>query len=275
MRKFALALLALALLASPAHAQKTKANMTTEINTNLPDNTTGLITPAILRSTLIDMVNSWYGLVDTTNVGTGASTFAQINQSGATSGLITLQTQAAAGTWNWNWPITAGVANQVLTSQGGGGAPMTWQTANLLNGGTFNASAGSPGSTTSSTGVMMGLGTGCKLTPTASTRIYVAFFGGVSNNTASAQASVTIRFGTGTAPANGAALTGTISGSTTFVINNANAAGTAGAFFPLTNMTVITGLTPGTAYWFDVGVAASSGGGTVQLNNFVCQGFEM
>jgi hypothetical protein len=46
-------------LLHPAFAQNTKAQMTTEIGVNLPDNTTGLITPLGLRTTTTDMVNSW------------------------------------------------------------------------------------------------------------------------------------------------------------------------------------------------------------------------
>lgn len=53
-------LIALALLGYvvPAHAQKTKAALNTEITTNWPDNTTGAITPSLLRSTVADVVNS-------------------------------------------------------------------------------------------------------------------------------------------------------------------------------------------------------------------------
>jgi len=58
MRTLLAALLTLLLL-GPAYAQKTKSVLTTEINTNFADNTTGAITPAILRNTTIDMVNSW------------------------------------------------------------------------------------------------------------------------------------------------------------------------------------------------------------------------
>jgi hypothetical protein len=39
-------------------ARKTKAALTAEINTNSPDNNVGTITPATLRSTVIDIVNS-------------------------------------------------------------------------------------------------------------------------------------------------------------------------------------------------------------------------
>lgn len=45
---------------------------------------------------------------------------------GSSSGTITLQTQAAAGTYNWNWPVTAGTAGQPLVSQGGSATAMTW-----------------------------------------------------------------------------------------------------------------------------------------------------
>jgi hypothetical protein len=45
---------------------------------------------------------------------------------GSTSGVISIQTQAAAGTYNFNLPTTAGTTGQVLTSQGGGATAMTW-----------------------------------------------------------------------------------------------------------------------------------------------------
>ena len=49
-----------------------------------------------------------------------------INLTGTTSGAITMQPQAAAGTYNWNYPITAGTAGYFLTSQGGTVTPMNW-----------------------------------------------------------------------------------------------------------------------------------------------------
>lgn len=47
---------------------------------------------------------------------------------GQMSGKISVLPQAAAGTYNWNWPTTAGTSGQFLTSAGGAGAPMTWNT---------------------------------------------------------------------------------------------------------------------------------------------------
>lgn len=45
---------------------------------------------------------------------------------GSTSGQINLLPQAVSGTYNFNFPTTAGTANQVLRSQGGGATPMDW-----------------------------------------------------------------------------------------------------------------------------------------------------
>jgi hypothetical protein len=57
MMKKLLAILLLCLLPTLAHAQKTKATLTTEINTNLASGTS--ITATILRTTIIDIVNSY------------------------------------------------------------------------------------------------------------------------------------------------------------------------------------------------------------------------
>lgn len=58
MRKILAALLWLSLIA-PAHAQQSKAALDTEIDTNWPNNTSGAITPALLRSTVKDIVASY------------------------------------------------------------------------------------------------------------------------------------------------------------------------------------------------------------------------
>jgi hypothetical protein len=77
----------------------------------------------------------------TLNVGTtGATGALQLN--GSTSGVVTIQPQAAAGTFNFNLPTTPGTAGQVLTSQGGGAAAMTWTTAGtgtVTNGATLSS----------------------------------------------------------------------------------------------------------------------------------------
>jgi hypothetical protein len=63
----------------------------------------------------------------TLGVGT-AGTLGKVTVAGNTSGVVTIQPQAAAGTYNFNLPTTAGTTGQALTSGGGVAAPMTWTT---------------------------------------------------------------------------------------------------------------------------------------------------
>lgn len=53
---------------------------------------------------------------------------------GNTSGVITMQPQAVAGTYNFNLPITAGGVGDILTSGGGGAAAMTFTAPAALTG---------------------------------------------------------------------------------------------------------------------------------------------
>ena len=56
--------------------------------------------------------------------------------SGTTSGVVTVQPQAAAGTYNFNLPTTAGTSGQPLLSGGGGATAMTFGTLAAAAGGT-------------------------------------------------------------------------------------------------------------------------------------------
>ena len=77
----------------------------------------------------------------------------------------------------------------------------------------------------------------------------------MANNTINDGATVQIRYGTGTAPTNGAALTGTqLGASQTFTaLVAAQKDG-----FSITG--IATGLTIGTAYWIDAALAAVTAG---------------
>src|ERR1700761_374251 len=143
-----LAILAFGISCIPAQAQQTKAQLNTEINTNFPDNTSGLITPQALRTTTSDIVNSIMptapvttgtivcydgvtGLLNNCNssltgtvaIGTGGSgpsftatptlgasgTGGSLTFGNATSGLLTLQTVAGAlGTVTASFPANTG-----------------------------------------------------------------------------------------------------------------------------------------------------------------------
>jgi hypothetical protein len=55
---------------------------------------------------------------------------------GSTSGVVSIQGQAAAGTYNFNLPTSAGTAGQPLLSGGGGSSAMTFGTLGVPAGGT-------------------------------------------------------------------------------------------------------------------------------------------
>lgn len=126
-----------------------------------------------------------------------------------------------------------------------------------------------PTSTTSTTPVMMGLGTTLKITPTSSTRVKITLSFTVVSDKANGQVRFNLRQGTGTAPANAAAASGTaISSIQTFLAAVANQTGV------LACSVVVTGLTVGTAYWFDMAVNAanvSGAGAFVQQVDYIVE----
>lgn len=118
----------------------------------------------------------------------------------------------------------------------------------------------SPTGTTNTSPTMMGMGSTVKLTPVYSGRVTVMFN---ATGTTAANNNLTVKgyYGTGTAPSNGAGVTGTQFGSTISTFE-----ATTGAAIPSGVSGTITGLTPGTAYWFDLAVNTSSSG-TAVVNN--------
>lgn len=88
----------------------------------------------------------------TTSLSTGANsgTNGSLLLNGSTSGTITVQPQAAAGTYNFNLPITAGTSGYFLTSAGGGGSPMTWTNGTIV----ANSFPTDSGTATPSAGVL-------------------------------------------------------------------------------------------------------------------------
>src|SRR6185437_3283211 len=108
------------------------------------------------------------------------------------------------------------------------------------------------GTTSTATLKMMGLGSSCSITPVNNTRIAFSLVGSLTNNTTNDGVEAQLMYGTGTAPANGDAQTGTRISGTQSVSN----IGTGGNLVPLNISGDATGLTPGTAYWCDLAVAA-------------------
>lgn len=119
------------------------------------------------------------------------------------------------------------------------------------------SSPADPTGTTDTTGKMMGLaGT---ITPLVTGRIAISITGTLTNSTGTAGngAKAQITYGTGTAPTNGANLTGTAVGSIqTSILERA----TANDLQPFSLFAIVTGLTTGVAVWLDIRLAAVSAG---------------
>lgn len=135
------------------------------------------------------------------------------------------------------------------------------------NGAAFQGAPQGPTGTTSITLVMMGMGSVFTITPVYSTRLKIEFVGALTMASAAQTIVAKVFFGTGTAPGNGAPQTGTqIAGGTAWVSTGA------GAATPFANGGIITGLTPGTAYWFDIALNSTSGTASVSCS---FNGFEI
>jgi len=120
-----------------------------------------------------------------------------------------------------------------------------------------------PTGTSNTTGLMMGLNQ--SITPQITGRLLVIICGNISNGTGTAGngGKVQIRYGTGSAPANAAALTGTTAGNQVSSVLERATANDPQCFMC---MAIITGLTAATTYWIDVALAAIVAGTTSITN---------
>lgn len=131
---------------------------------------------------------------------------------------------------------------------------------------TAQSTPANPASTTSATQVMMGLAG--SITPTGSGKVLIIISGGINNASGNVASTVQIRYGTGAAPSNGAAATGTTAGAARV---SSNASGGTASDFSLN--AIVSGLTPATAYWIDLGAATASG--TLTLNTISISAMEI
>lgn len=200
---------------------------------------------------------------DATLANTGAITVGKIGGKAVSLGAALTTTGAGAPTLgfgssaaSYNFPGAIGSV---------AGTPTMLSTA----GATLQAAPTNPTSTTSTTGVMMGLGSICAITPKYSSRVFVAIEGMGETNTNGDGWEGKLQYGTGAAPINGASGTGTSIGGAL------GAVGVQGGVLNMFNLSgIAVNLTPGTAYWFDVQLQAVTGG-TALIANIGCTAFEM
>jgi hypothetical protein len=136
---------------------------------------------------------------------------------------------------------------------------------------TSQSTPADPTGTTDTTGKMMGLAGA--ITPASTGRVLIIISGNLTNSTATAGdgAKAQITYGTGTAPVNGAALTGTAVGN---IVSSVLERATAGDLQAFTCQAVVSGLTIGTALWLDIRLAAIVGG-TGQAKNISISAIEI
>jgi hypothetical protein len=149
----------------------------------------------------------------------------------------------------------AGTTGQVLAKTSGTDYAVAWKTYASAQ----VTSPTNPPAVTSTSGLMIGFGTATygpfTFTPTVSGKVLIILNCEFTGGTAGSTVSMSLRYGTGTAPTNGAAPAGTVAMTTV----RAGAAWGANQYAPLTLTVVVTGLTVNTAYWIDLTGAASAG----------------
>lgn len=134
-------------------------------------------------------------------------------------------------------------------------SPVTWQaiTGAPATVNAVNSTPANPTGTTSLTGAMMGLAVA--FTPVNSGKVSVSASGSMANSAAASGMKPQIRYGTGTPPGSAGSPVGTAVGNQP----QANNLG-ANVRVPFTCTAIISGLPLGVAHWFDVVLAAITGG---------------
>jgi hypothetical protein len=128
---------------------------------------------------------------------------------------------------------------------------------------TTSQSTGKNPTGTANTAAELMMGMAGSITPVGTGTVLITICGNITNSSASDGWKYQIRHGTGTAPTNTAAATGTADGTD---VSGALGTGTNRATMPFSISALVTGLTANTAYWIDMSLAAVTGG-TATLAN--------
>ena len=182
------------------------------------------------------------------------------NNTGASAAPTALTaTQAQASMINNLSTITIDTATDFIPFYDASGATAGKTLASALGAAatTAQSTPANPTGTSSATQVMMGLAG--SITPTKSGKVLIIISGALQNTGGATTNTVQIRYGTGTAPANGAAATGTTAGA---ALQSAPTNGSGPEAFSIN--AIVSGLTLSTAHWIDVGLAASAGTGSIR-----------
>lgn len=169
-----------------------------------------------------------------------------------------------SGNWFTNMPAMVRVDNgTTFTTPAGAGlgsAPAYFTPA-------------SPTSTVSTTLVMMGLGSTIAYTPTGTGHVVVLLSGWYTVATALVNININGYYGTGTAPVNGAAVTGTRFGVPTGTSPQPKPPGVAALAY--CQFPAMLALTAGTAYWFDFAISTTNASDAASVSDIACVLYEL
>lgn len=183
-------------------------------------------------------------------VGPGVPSFAAIAPSAVRAGDVLY--------WNGSiWTTLPGNNSGTRTLQENSSGAPSWAAAPART----QTLPSNPAGTGNTGGVMAGLAG--SITPAISGNITLTISGTMQNSTANDGCKIVMLYGTGSAPANGAAVTGTVAGPPGGQTgHSANATDNV----PFSMTAYVTGLTVSTAYWLDLQEGAVTGG-TCSLQN--------
>lgn len=132
----------------------------------------------------------------------------------------------------------------------------------------YSATSSAPTGTASTSQVMMGLAGA--ITPSNSGVVEFTISGQGQNSLGSSnQCTVQLKYGTGTAPSNGAAVSGTSGGNAVTLVSSNN-----GFSMAFSRTFIASSLTLSTAYWVDLALAAVAGG-TCTITNLTISAHEL
>jgi hypothetical protein len=166
----------------------------------------------------------------------------------------------SATNYDTSWLTLAGGGNVSNSGTPVAGQTSIWTGATTIKGVTpdsANGAAANTAGTVSTAGVMAGLGQ--YVTPTKNGSVLAICCGYAGCSQLQRIVMGGFRYGTGTKPVHGAAIVGTDPGGGLFTLYTA----IAGQYAPFCIAVVVTGLTVGTQYWFDIWYGVNGGTGTL------------
>ena len=235
---------------------------------NQPITLSGVVTGTGSQSIITSFSN---GAVTNAALASGAVSLSKLANIGPNS--VIANSSASSGT-----PGTVALTSNTLLGVGSSGniaaltatSPITVGASSigLAPSNAYQGSVTNPSATTSTTTVMAGLAGA--ITPRTTGNIFVTIPGQLQNVNGNVTVSVQGFYGTGTAPSNGAAQTGTAFGGVMAPI----AANSGAKALTFTCIGMISALSTNVTYWLDVGFSANNSG-TATLTQVSISAFEI